>query len=104
MKVTVEVPSEHVRDYVERARIDYWGEKAGGMFGELEDLSDLRLDIHELDGGGEHVLDAVKLERGLAVMAAKYPHSFAELVLDLGDAHTGDLLIQCAVFGDERYF
>lgn len=50
-----------------------------------------------------HKLDRAALDRGLAVMAANYPRHFAD-VLDLNyDACTGDVFIQCALFGELVY-
>jgi hypothetical protein len=41
-----------------------------------------------------------KLKEGARVMATKYPRHFANMVGDNGDAETGDVLVQCAVFGE----
>jgi hypothetical protein len=41
--------------------------------------------------------------RGLEIMAAKYPRHFANFMQDNEDAETGDVFIQCSVFGQLVY-
>lgn len=48
-------------------------------------------------------LNLANIERGLKVMAKKYRRHFDNIVNDNADAITGDVLIQCAVFGDLIY-
>ncbi len=36
-------------------------------------------------------------------MASKYPDHFNDVVRGMGDATTGDTLVQCALFGDTVY-
>ena len=45
-------------------------------------------------------LDADTLAAGLGVMATKYPTHFADMVSHGGDATTGDVLLQCCLFGE----
>lgn len=40
------------------------------------------------------------LQAAVALLAEKWPHHAADLLGDSGDATTGDVLIQCAIFGD----
>ncbi len=55
-------------------------------------------------GGAEYRLDRAALERGIAVIAEKYPHHLGGVVdAGSGDATTGDVLIQCAIFGELVY-
>ena len=49
------------------------------------------------------VLDLAAVERGLAVMAARYPQAFADVGTSRADAVTADVLVQCAVFGEVVY-
>jgi len=51
----------------------------------------------------QHKLTRKKLKKGLQVIASKYPHHMANIVRDNTDAETGDVLIQCALFGDIIY-
>lgn len=50
-----------------------------------------------------YILNNAKLEQGLQIMAEKYPHMFKDIVQDNTDAATADLLMQCALFGEEVY-
>lgn len=38
--------------------------------------------------------------KGLQIMAEKYPKHFGDMLLDNGDGVTGDILLQCLVFGN----
>lgn len=53
--------------------------------------------------GKSYALSIPKLMNGLAVLAAKYPHHFCDILKEEGDATTGDVLVQCALFGDIVY-
>lgn len=41
--------------------------------------------------------------KGARIMAQKFPSHFADLMNDDADAETGDVLLQCTVFGDAIY-
>lgn len=49
------------------------------------------------------VLDADRIEQGLRLMPAKAPRHLANLIRGKGDATTGDVIIQLAVFGEIKY-
>ena len=53
--------------------------------------------------GEEYKLDLDAIERGLGVMAAKYPRHMSRLVTGHYDGYTADVLLQCAVLGDVIY-
>jgi len=55
------------------------------------------------NGGGRVTLTYAGIVKGLGLMATKHPRHFSNLVADDGDAETGDVLIQLAVFGDIVY-
>jgi len=44
-----------------------------------------------------------KLEKGLHVMAEKYPKHFADFHAENDDAETGDVFLQCCLFGELVY-
>jgi hypothetical protein len=44
-------------------------------------------------------LTAAKIQKGLQVMAADYPHRFVDIMKSDTDQDTADILVQCAVFG-----
>ncbi len=65
-------------------------------------------DVVELDDettGHEtkHHVTSKDVERGLAVMAAKFPHIFANILNDDTDAPCADIFLQCTLFGEEKY-
>lgn len=60
--------------------------------------------IEDKDGDEEpHMLDRAKLIAGLYIMAEKFPKHFNDMVLENDDACTGDVYLQCCLFGDVIY-
>ena len=53
--------------------------------------------------GKDLSLNREALQAGLALMCLKYPRHFARFVTEDEDAETGDVFIQCCVFGEIRY-
>lgn len=51
----------------------------------------------------QHKLDLDTIAKGLNVMAQKYPHKFSEVMAGEIDGALGDLFLQCAFFGEEKY-
>ncbi len=45
-------------------------------------------------------LDRAALVRGLQVMAEKYPRQFNDFLTENDDAETGDIYLQCCIFGE----
>lgn len=50
-----------------------------------------------------HRLDFATIQRGLRVMLDKYPRHFADAVGENADAITGDVFLQCCLFGEIVY-
>lgn len=50
-----------------------------------------------------HYLDRKKISRGLRVMSEKYLSHFTDFIYENDDASTGDVFLQCCVFGDIVY-
>ncbi len=50
-----------------------------------------------------YTLDLTACERGLQVMAGKYPALFGDFLEENDDAVTGDVFLQCALFGEIQY-
>jgi hypothetical protein len=48
-------------------------------------------------------LDTEAIQRGLIILAEKYPHHFANILSENYDAYTGDALLQCSLFGELVY-
>lgn len=67
-------------------------------------------DVDEWDGTLEtfpkeakHHLTLADIEKGLETMRDKYPRHWADLVEENDDLITGDVFLQCAVFGELVY-
>ena len=48
-------------------------------------------------------LDKAALRKGIEVMAKKFPRHFADVINENDDADTGDVFLQCCLFGDIIY-
>ena len=48
-------------------------------------------------------IDKQRIHEALQIMADKYPKHFADIMDDNADQGTGDVLLQCAVFGKLIY-
>jgi len=48
----------------------------------------------------EFILDREALERGIQVMAEKYPQHFANIVSEDWDGETADVYLQCCLFSE----
>jgi hypothetical protein len=59
--------------------------------------------IRDIEETKEHTLTLKKLRLGIAVMASKFPDHFMYFLQDNCDAETGDVFVQCCVFGDIIY-
>lgn len=62
----------------------------------------LILEDQENGKGDEYRLDRRMIQRGLEVMAEKYPQHFVDITSG-ADAITGDVFLQCALFGEIIY-
>jgi hypothetical protein len=51
----------------------------------------------------QHTLDIACMQRGMQLMAEKYPARFAEFLSENDDAETGDLFLQLSLFGELVY-
>lgn len=55
------------------------------------------------DDNKKHTLSRSSFENGLKVMSEKYPHHFNDILAENSDAITGDVFLQCCLFGDVLY-
>lgn len=110
MTVTVpmQISVEMLAYVIEGAAFGYWAQY--DTYAEPEDI--LKTDAfaiiaEEPDEFGDkpvlHRLDLAAIKRGLVVMATDYPRQFADINSEQFDSITGDILIQCALFGDTKY-
>lgn len=66
---------------------------------------DLKIELFEFDSEADkkHIVTLDNIKRGLALMAEKSPHQFANLVGETDDATTADVFLQYVVFGEVVY-
>lgn len=55
------------------------------------------------DDDKRYRLDKAALEKGIKVMAEKFPRHFSDFLTENDDAITGDVYVQCCCFGDVIY-
>lgn len=65
-------------------------------------VSDAKLE-GEIDKVSKRRLNLASIEEGLKVMAEKYPRHFADFMTEHDDAITGDVFLQCCLFGEVVY-
>jgi hypothetical protein len=100
MKVTIEVPDDHVYGVLVDSgpAIAYWCRSR--MIGR-EDV--WFVTCHDEPAGIEHTYSWSSIHEALAKMATLVPQQFAALVAGKYDRTTADVLIQIATFGEVRY-
>jgi hypothetical protein len=79
------------------AEASYW--QRGGS-------ADLAFDLPDGEEGemqGQIEFGKAEIQRGLAIMAAKYPRHLADLLSENDDATTHDVFMQCAILEDVIY-
>lgn len=54
-------------------------------------------DLEESEG--THRLDLKSIKKGLEIMADKYPKHYSDFISEDDDADTGDVFLQCCLFG-----
>jgi len=117
--VTVEhkIPLERVRDLLTCATeggIGYWaliagyrGDRTGVTYPHIDmpfkEGGAILIQDEEDDTAPINVLDMEAIQRGLHIMADKYPHHMSAFLDDNEDATTGDVFVQCALFGTIVY-
>lgn len=79
------------------SQVEYWHESAvyGGT------LTVIVSEEEPIEGAGlVYELDRAKLESGAQIMAEKYPKHFGDWMNENSDAETGDVFLQCCLFGE----
>ncbi len=92
---------------------NYWCKSIDRMGGITKKQAEYRQDVPFVDGGWLdvvadddekiHRLDLAAIEKGLSVMAEKYPIEFRNFVEENDDAGTSDTFLQCCLFGETIY-
>ena len=63
----------------------------------------LMISVHIEDSGAPKRLDLDTIKRGLGVMAEKYPRDYGNFIKENEDSETGDVFLQCCLFGEIVY-
>ena len=74
---------------------DYPLSEGGGVV--IKDIED------DDEDAKTYTLNIETIKRGLAIMSAKYPNHFADFMNENDDAETGDVFLQCCLFGEIVY-
>lgn len=72
----------------------------------LNDGGSLRictLENDEINGQDSWILNLESIQKGFHIMAEKYPKHFADILNDNIDVVTGDVFLQCCLFGELIY-
>jgi hypothetical protein len=64
---------------------------------------DFKLTITDFENEESYTVTLETLKKGLKVMAKEAPRHFDDFINENSDAITGDVFLQCAVFGDVIY-
>lgn len=111
LKVNIVVPVERVHDLLTCAVENgtaYWccWDHLPYKYNQERRDWDLRLPVgivDELDDNKRYDVTWNKLAKGLQVMADKYDWHFQDFMAENEDIITGDVFLQCALFGEIRY-
>lgn len=68
-----------------------------------DELANDSLKLQDNPENGIYELTDARISKGLQVLADDYPHLMQEILEENDDANTGDVLLQCCLFGEERY-
>lgn len=60
-------------------------------------------DIESYTFGTEYILNLVKIKKGLSIMSKDFPRHYADFLNENEDAVTGDVFLQCCIFGKIIY-
>jgi len=119
MKVTINIKEERLQDLLTNALeggSNYWYIIKSFNFPEGQTKESLGLEFTHIqlpfvDGGSitigdighneeDKLLNRWTIEQGINIMASKYPDHFADFLSENDDAITGDVFLQCALFGE----
>lgn len=82
----------------------YWCENDLGYESNVKlAVSDKGYTLEDIEEENTHILDIKKIKKGLTVMAKKEPRHFADFISEDYDQTTGDVFLQCCLFGKVIY-
>ncbi len=81
----------------------WWYAEAENFAGNKFLIEIVEVDDEETGHETKHVIHSAHVRKGLAIMAEKYGHLFAQILKDDIDAPCADIFLQCVLFGEEKY-
>lgn len=103
---------EQVADLLDSASrgADYWADNELGFESQVKEVLDengVGSSIKDLEADSEnnniHILNLAKVKKGLRIFAKKYPKHFSDFISEDFDQTTGDVFLQCCLFGEVIY-
>lgn len=82
------------KDYIKYPHLSYPINEGGAL------IISVKEEVDEDMAGKTFILNLKSIQKGLRLLAAKYPHHFEDLVTQDGDATTGDVFLQLCIFGE----
>jgi hypothetical protein len=123
MEIKLQIPDERIKDLLCSAleggsnywiksaespnksdwpeQVKYWHECP--VYGAAVTINVAKEGRGDEHGGKSYTLNRADLERGLQVMAEQFPQHFADFAKENDDATTGDVFLQCCLFGEVVY-
>lgn len=108
ISITYSFTDQQILDFLDTAGRGsrYWNESSLELVAGANDaLFGMKgTNILDSEDGKEYSLNRDKIENGLEIMAKKYPKHFIDFaVREDYDEMTGDVFLQCALFGEVIY-
>ncbi len=110
MKIEMDISNEILEDTLIsglEGGSNYWcsfeGSSPGEGFYYQKILGDGWVSLKDFNSLKRIKLNRAKVINGIQVMLKDYPHQFAKMIAEEGDAFTGDTFIQCCFFGEVIY-
>lgn len=88
------------RYWIGKIDCDYTGEYFSAPFEGSSLKFKILEPINDTSKKLDYVLDFDAIKLGLSVMAEKCPFQFSRILDETSDAETGDVFLQCCLFGD----
>lgn len=116
--VTIKVENKRLEDLLTNALeggSNYWYFLKSGNYPKGETKESLGIEFVHIElpfkGGSltigdleasmpDKILDMKAIEKGLWIMAEKYPNHFSDFISENDDATTGDVFLQCCLYGE----
>ncbi len=120
MQTIIKISDEHIANVIcsgIESGIHYWCDEIEVSNIKCDDVDEIMLrywqpllnngwiKLHDREENSWHIIDMGALQKAIQIILDKYPHHIGALIGDFNnqDALTGDVLIQCAIFGDIIY-